>query len=133
MQSQTHQQLGEWKIMTQIKIISLFATGLGLLLAVQQAHAAFLDSEGLRREVIGRVFSASMGIMSVQILHRPDGTSVMRGTMGSDTGQWEIRQNKICVRWQRRKRSEPRCMSIEPLGNGQYRSSLRGIILTAEQ
>ncbi|MEM6496641.1 MAG: hypothetical protein AAF709_07945 [Pseudomonadota bacterium] len=107
--------------------------GLGLAITAQPSVAAPLDDNGLKREIIGRTLSASMGFISMRVLHRPDGTSVMRGTMGSDNGRWEIVSGQICVRWPNRSNGEQRCMSLEPLGNGKYRSSFRGIVLTAEQ
>lgn len=115
------------------KVSHALAFGIGLMISTQSVQAKPLDDEGLKREIIGRVLSASMGFMSIRVLHRADGTSVMRGSMGGDEGRWQIKNSKICVRWQNRNSGNERCMSLEPLGNGKYRSSMRGIVLTAEK
>lgn len=119
--------------MTNGKTLVALAAVLCMTLTTQPAIAATLDNDGLRQEIIGTVLKASMGFMTVRVLHRPDGTSIMRGSMGSDNGSWNIKGGKICVRWQNRNKGQEQCMSLQPLGNGQYKSSHRGMVLTAEK
>lgn len=88
-------------------VLKPLVSGSLLSIAPQHALPAPLDDAGLKREIIGRVLSASMGFMPSRVLHREDGTSVMRGSMGSDDGRWQ------------------------KSNNGKYCSSMRGIVLSA--
>lgn len=74
-----------------------------------------------------------MGFMTVRVLHRADGSSVMRSSMGNGEGNWTIRDNRICVRWQKRNSGNEQCVGLVALGDGRYRSSMRGLVLTVEQ
>ena len=108
------------------------ATASALVAIAVPAVAATLDDDGLQREIIGNVLKGSMGPMTVRVLHRADGSSVMQGTMGSDEGRWSIQQGQLCVQWNTFGRGELSCATLEPLGDGRYRSSRRGIVLEIE-
>ena len=94
--------------------------------------AAPLDAQGLQEEIIGRVLKGKRGPITMRVQHRADGTSIMRSTLRNDEGRWEIRGNQICVRWNTHNDDRSNCLTLEPTGDGRYKTSGRGVILEIE-
>ncbi|MEO0618780.1 MAG: hypothetical protein AAFZ01_05815 [Pseudomonadota bacterium] len=70
--------------------------------------------------------------MTVRVIHREDGTSSLRSIMRNADGRWSIEGNQICVDREGGMKPPAHCQSLERTGDGKYRSSMRGMILTVE-
>jgi hypothetical protein len=101
---------------------------MALLMSTTPAHAAELDAETLRGELVGQLIQwwENDGWHSGHLKLWPDGRAdlmVDAPEKASDGGHWAIRGNQICTTWASLRAGDQKCYSVEQLSPTRFITS----------